>query len=326
MRILYLTKLFFLFVILSVFSFGQDKNELPKSGQVFLNVRVVDKYNEPVPDLKMENFRLFENKKPLEIVSFDNQNSPLSVGFLIDSSQSMGNYVDISRESILAFLENSNPQNEYFVTAFNDRLDNLLEFTNFDETVKMIAVNPYFLKSKRVGKMILYDAIIDSVEKLSKAKNQKKVLFVFWDADEEDSSGKYKKVEKVIGENNITVYLIGYDVVLQRPFKDSAEDSGGAAIYPRRGEFEDSSLAVLYYRSKYYTAHEFYLLKFIKIAKQFSNQYKIGFKPNLDGDTKKKRNLEIKLEIQKELRKKIGFTEALYRKGFYPFSEVVTSN
>src|SRR5438034_427402 len=98
MKILCLAKFILLFGIFSVFVFGQEKTETTKS-QVFLNIRVVGRFDEPVTDLKADNFRLFENKKPLKISSFSSENSPVSVGFLIDVSRSMESSVDTSREA-----------------------------------------------------------------------------------------------------------------------------------------------------------------------------------------------------------------------------------
>jgi len=274
--------------------------------------------------LKAGNFRLFENNKPLEISYFNNENSPVSVGFLIDVSRSMEEKVDTSREAILTFIEESNPQNEYFVTGFHTQIDHLSEFTSRDEMTKILSANPYFTKYPKRGETVVYDAVIAGIEKLSKAKNQTKVLFVFFDASEYNNSGRYREIEKLVKEKNITIYPVAFNTPpLERPFEALAQFSGGSAILVDRYLASEPGI---FYRSKVFKIRDFFMLKFKQIANQLKSQYTIGFKPDLTEDKNKWRDLKVKLELQKELKKKLGFAEAFYRKGYYPFSEMITGN
>ena len=326
----FLIKLSLLVCTFSTFNFGQTVNNIAKNNQVLLNVSVVLGYNEPILDLKAENFRLFENNKPLQISYLSNEDVPMSVGFLIDNSTSMGESTDFSREGIVAFLNESNPNNEYFVTAFNKKIDVLSEFINHDETEKLISDNPYFVKFPKNGKTVLYDAMVSGIEKLSKSKNRKRVLFVFWDANEEYTTGSYKEVEKLLKEKNVILYSIGCAEEF-RPFTDLLEElaevTGGRETYPEN-RLSDSRVKTFESYKSYF--REKYMLTLSDLAKQLRHQYTIGFNPNLEGDKNRWRSLEIKLELekelQKELKKKSKVIKVLFRKGYYPFSEIVTSN
>jgi Ca-activated chloride channel homolog len=325
-----IVKLSLLFIAFSTVNFGQTENTAEKQNQVLLNVSVVLGYNEPIPNLKVENFRLFENGKPLQISYFSNEDVAISVGFLIDNSNSMGESTDFSREGIVAFLNESNPDNEYFVTAFNKKIEVLSEFINHDETEKLISDNPYFVKFPKNGKTVLYDAMVSGIEKLSKSKNQKRVLFVFWDVNEEYTIGSYKKVEKLLKEKNVILYSIGcgeQSRLITSSIEDLAEVTGGRTTYPEN-RLSVSKVKIFDSYKSYF--REQYTLTLSDFAKQLRHQYTIGFNPNLEGDENRWRNLEIKLELekelQKELKKKSKVIKVLHRRGYYPSSEIVASN
>lgn len=324
MKILNLTKLILTLIVLSVFVSGQEKKDASADRQVLLNASVYNSEGKIIKDLKKENFQLYENDKPVEISYFSNENFPISVGILIDVSRSMGEGVDISREGILSFIEKSNLENEYFTVVFSRNINLVSDFTNADKISKIISESPYFTKTPKPGELALYDAIKFGMENLSKAKNQRKVLFVFWNARKDYSPGNYKEIEKLVREKNITVYPVycglGSDVYsndLAEP--ELAEISGGKTIFYEGGQSID-------YQSRFYSPKEYFNLQFSKLADRLQNPYVVGFKPNLEGKDNKWRKLEIKLELPKELRKQTGKTFVLHRTGYYPSSNMVTGN
>jgi hypothetical protein len=229
---------------------------------------------------------------------------------------------------MLAFIEESNPQNEYFVTAFGTQIDVLSEFISADQATKIIADSPYFAKSQKKGETVLYDAIISGFEKLAKAKNRKKALFVFCDIDEDYTSGRYKELEKLVKEKNIVLFLTGYNGFASgTALENLAERTGGTSYYSEFGMNEFSlKQPRVFYRSKYYTPREMFFMRYEKIARRLKNLYTLGFDSSADDGKNKWRNLEVKLEIEKEIKKKAGSTEILFRKGYYPLSELVISN
>lgn len=323
MTILNLARLISLLVVFSIFASGQEKDETIANKQVLLNVTIVNRDEEPVKDLKAENFRLYEGKKPLEISYFSNENDPISVGFLIDVSPSMGGYADLGRKGILALLEKSNSKNEYFVVAFGEKVELLSNFADLTQTMKVVSASPYFSK-KQEGQTAFYDAVALGIDNLSKAKNQKRVLFIFGDGTDSKSSKTYKEIEKIIKEKNIIVYFVGFGDKENYAYGSTpdkmARVSGGTAIYPR---FASIGGGVSLYRSKLLPRDEVFIRNLLIFADQLQNQYVIGFKPIFSDNDNKWRSLEIKLEIQKELRKKIGTIHIRHREGYYPISEIV---
>lgn len=318
MRISDLIKFFFLFFCFSTVVLGQKK-------QILLNVSVLNYEKETVKDLKRENFRLYENDKPVEISYFSNEKSPISAGILIDVSQSVRDGSVLCRQGILNFLGNSDAGNEYFVTAFGRKVDLLSDFADTDETIKIVGKSPYFSIAQKSGETALFDVVKSGIENFSKAKNQRKILFILWDEGDKYPTGSFKELEKIVKEKNIAVYSIScrsaYGVLATTNFdlNKLAEISGGKSIsYENQGTVR--------YRSKLYPARDLFMLKFSELADQLQNQYVIGFEPNLENSDNKWRKMEVKLELEKELKKKTGAATVFHRKGYYPLSEVVTSS
>lgn len=308
---------FLLLVAFSIFVSGQEKKDATTEKQILLNASVFSYEGKIVKDLKKESFRLLEDNKPIEISYFSSENSPISIGILIDVSRSMGSGVDLSREGILSFIEKSNVENEYFAAAFSKQIDLVEDFAKADKITEIISSSPYFTKMPKPGELALYDAIKFGIENLSKAKNQRKALFVFSFVRRKYSSGDYKQIEKLVRERNITVYPVycGFDSdVFSGNLDELAEISGGKSFY--RGDIFP----------KLNSSEEYFKLEFSKLADWLQNQYVIGFKPNLESKENKWRKLELKLDLTKELRKQTGKSFVSHRTGYYPFSEAVINN
>src|SRR5579872_1455805 len=63
---------------------------------VLIPVTVTDPLNRFVTGLEKENFKVFEEKKEQEILSFTSEDAPLSIGLVFDCSGSMGSKLEKS--------------------------------------------------------------------------------------------------------------------------------------------------------------------------------------------------------------------------------------
>ncbi len=76
-----------------------------------------------VTGLQRENFKVFIDNRPTEIVDFREEDGPLSVGIIFDASGSVGYpqlmrpLIKSSQQALSTFLQTSNPANEYFLMA-----------------------------------------------------------------------------------------------------------------------------------------------------------------------------------------------------------------
>src|SRR4030095_7844748 len=96
-------------------SFRSGASEL-----VVLPVVVTDKQGRYISDLERERFTVFDNGRRVPIEIFTNQDTPLTVGLIIDASGSMRPKISEVILASLAFARSSNPEDELFVVRFND--------------------------------------------------------------------------------------------------------------------------------------------------------------------------------------------------------------
>src|SRR5687768_10487983 len=84
------------------------------SDLVVLHVTVVDRKAGFVAGLPREVFTVYEDEKPQPITFFRNEDSPVSVGLVIDSSSSMQRKRDEVIAAGLAFAKSSHPEDQFF--------------------------------------------------------------------------------------------------------------------------------------------------------------------------------------------------------------------
>jgi len=101
-----------------------------QSAQARKTGKVVAKGAETSPDpmnrvavgLEQGNFQLYEGKQSQEIKHFSREDAPVSLGVILDVSGSMASKIERVREAVLTLLEESNPQDEFFLITFADRM------------------------------------------------------------------------------------------------------------------------------------------------------------------------------------------------------------
>src|SRR5438046_5094394 len=119
-------------VLFSLVVFAQERSQ-PKKNQgdkaytlsvetleVQLPISVLDREGRPLNGLTKENFQIFEDKVLQTIKTFKHEDIPLSLGLIIDNSGSMRNKRERVNSSALAFVRESNPDDETFIVNFDD--------------------------------------------------------------------------------------------------------------------------------------------------------------------------------------------------------------
>src|SRR6516162_10110835 len=103
---------------------------------VTVPVTITDAMNRPVTGLDRDNFQLFENKQQQEIKNFSTEDTPVSIGIIMDVSGSMQNKLERTLEAVHQFCDASNPQDEFFMITFSDEPKLATDFTNRPEEIE----------------------------------------------------------------------------------------------------------------------------------------------------------------------------------------------
>lgn len=174
---------------------------------VMVPVTITDNFNRPVTGLDRDNFELFENKKLQEIKSFSSEDTPVSVGLIVDTSGSMQNKMDKVREAVHQFCEAANPQDEFFTITFSDAPQLATDFTNNGNEVET-SVGIYPAR----GRTSLLDAIYMGLRKMHDARYQRRALLILSDGGDNHSRYSERDVKSAVKEADVLVYAVGtYD-------------------------------------------------------------------------------------------------------------------
>jgi Ca-activated chloride channel family protein len=171
---------------------------------VLVPVSITDALHRPVVGLDQDNFRLFEGKKPQEIKNFSSEDTPVSVGILVDTSGSMSYKLERAREAVVQFCEAANPQDEFFLITFADTPQLTTDFTSSPEHVENDMVTTH---SK--GQTSMLDAIYMGIQKMRSARYARKALLILSDGGDNHSRYTEKDIKAALKEADVTVYAVG---------------------------------------------------------------------------------------------------------------------
>lgn len=269
-------RLFFLLIFLCGFSasFAQTPTPTPPSSKdeiriptdlVTLTLTVTDIYGRYVSGLTKDAFTVWDNNEQQDITFFSDADAPVSLGILFDVSDSMsGEKIGKARNALERFINTSHPSDEYFLIAFNNRAQLLLDRTRDGEAVlrKLTLVDPR-------NNTALYDAVYLGIEKVTRGTHQKKAILIISDGQDNSSRYNFGEVRRLLKESDVVVYAVGIldggdtssmDGMQGQAFLDELTSvTGGKAFYPQTNVEMDEI--------------------FERIALELRHQYSIGYTP-----------------------------------------------
>lgn len=183
---------------------------------VLVPVVVADAMNHPIMGLEKQNFVLSDNDEQQEIQYFSAEDSPISVGLLVDVSKSMTDKVDAEREAVSEFFKNANQEDDYFVVAFSSQPEMLTDVTQSIGTIeaKLGTVVPN-------GSTAMLDAISTAMTRLRSAKHKRRALLIISDGGDNSSHHKYREIKSLVRDSDVEVYAIGlFDTAFFKTYEE----------------------------------------------------------------------------------------------------------
>ena len=307
---------------------------------VQINVSVWSSKIGYVKDFTNKDFDVSYANAPHEIDVFALENKPASIGLLFDLSGSMKspnsfNKVSVAVESFRSFLKESNSENEYSLFTFAKEVSVLQEPTQSQEEIykALDKVNTSELKD---AKTLFYDGVGLGYEKLLGGKHAKKILIALTDGADNQSKKRLNEIKTLSRKESVQLYIINvvrHDYardlesflvfksipVLKREVKNldsmSGNISAGYFVFNPNLTDLDAIVAETGGRIFYPTDAKETDAVFREIAEEIKSQYTLGFYPKfLQKDWGK---IEIKLNLLKEKRDKLGKVAIRTKRGYY---------
>jgi VWFA-related protein len=273
--------------------------------EVALNCTVLDG-NRMVPDLKKEDFQIFEDGVKQKIISFQHTDLPVSIALVVDNSGSMGRKRPSVNKSALDLIEASNPQDEAFVVNF---ADTAIIDQDFTSDVNKLRAGLSNIEAR--GGTALYDAVVASADKLATdARHPKQVLILITDGwDNYSTYNLEQTIRRVQQLSGPVIYSIGllfgdedmsHDDIkhARRALEMLSTETGGMAFFPKNIEQVDQIAA--------------------EVARDIRNQYTLGYHSTRPTTEPGFRHVEVAAGGQGR-----GKLIVRTRTGYFPMARVV---
>jgi Ca-activated chloride channel family protein len=184
---------------------------------VTIPVSVSDRNGKYVPDLRKEDFRIFEDGAEQQVAYFASVEKPFTVVLMIDTSGSTRFQLEEIQDAAIAFVNQLRADDRVIVVSFDDQVRVLAEATNDRYTLRDA------IRQTRPGDGTrLYDAV-DMVinQQLSRVSGRKAIVLFTDGVDTTSRHATYESTVRAAEELDALVYPVQYDTY------DGSQGGGG---------------------------------------------------------------------------------------------------
>jgi Ca-activated chloride channel family protein len=197
---------------------------------------VLDRDGRLISGLEREAFDIFEDGQPVAVTQFTNERVPVSLGILLDVSDSMfGQRIGDAREAIQRFLVDLlDPADEFAVLVFNHQQHLLTSWTG-DRAIADRALATL----RPTGSTAIYDAIVAALPLVGIRNRQRAALLVISDGADTASDVTLRDVRTALLESDAFVYAVAIDAPGRKPInaqvnptalREITDQSGGRTL------------------------------------------------------------------------------------------------
>jgi VWFA-related protein len=191
---------------------------------VTIPVSVTDRVGKYVPDLRKEDFRIYENGVEQQVAYFATVEKPFTVALLIDTSGSTRYRMEEMQDAAISFVDQLRPDDRVIVVSFDDEVRVLCEATN-DRNALRSAIR----RSQRGEGTRLYDAVDFIIhERLDHIEGRKAIVLFTDGVDTTSRRADYQSTVRDAEEADSLIYAVQYDTW-------STQSGGGGYPYPGGG-------------------------------------------------------------------------------------------
>jgi VWFA-related protein len=245
-----------------------------------LPVTVLDNHGDPVTDLTIDDFTVYEDKVEQTISHFSlHRDLPVRMGIVIDTSGSMTATLPTVQRVVMGFLRDLlRPRDRAFIETFSDRPDILAGFTANFSIIENALLALYADRATA-----LYDAVIMGLFQFSGVTGRR-AMVVLSDGDDTASKNDFGDALGYAQRMGVTVYTIGINIPTTKittrwQISKLASVTGGRAFFVS----EKSELGSIY----------------DEINRELRTQYLIAFTSNSERPPDELRKIKVEVDRNK---------------------------
>jgi len=205
------------FVVAMVSLRAQDTSQFKfRSSVELINVTatVSDVDGRFVPNLKQDDFIVYEDEQRVDVTLFSAERVPVSLGLALDTSGSMaGEKINAARAAIGRFVNDLLDRNdELFLYRFSNYPVLVQGWTRDRRDV----LDP-LARLQPNGATAMYDAVAKAIPLAQQGQNRKKALVVISDGNDTSSRTEIRDLKEEIRQSEVLVYAVGIDAEGETP-------------------------------------------------------------------------------------------------------------
>jgi VWFA-related protein len=167
---------------------------------------LLEKTHQFVPNLKEENFRVFEDGKPQEITHFQRIQAPITAVLLLEFASTNWWFINDMENSAYYFAQQLRPNDYIAVVTYDMHTHILTDFTQ-NKSVVMSALRS--LTMPTWSETNLFDALYTTLDRLSRVPGRKYIILVSSGVDTFSKITLDKCLQKIKETPNVTIFSIG---------------------------------------------------------------------------------------------------------------------
>ena len=219
---------------------------------VTLNVRVIDRNNRPIGDVRQSEFHVLEDGVPQPIEYFTREEVPISYGLAVDTSGSMRSQLQSVIDAGKTIINTNRKGDETFLVRFisSDKIETVQDFTSNQEYL-IDGLDSFYVEG---GQTAVIDAVYLTADHVAEYKKgddndrRRRALIVITDGEDRSSFYSPEKLFARLREADVQIYVIGFvneldkeGGLIRKSPRDKAvnllnkiaTETGGRAFFPQ---------------------------------------------------------------------------------------------
>jgi Ca-activated chloride channel homolog len=210
-----------------------DENDVVRVNTtlVTIPVSVMDREGRYAPNLRKEDFRLWEDGVEQQIALFATVDKPFSLVLMIDTSSSTRFQLEEIQDAAIAFVNQLQPADRVMVVTFDDNIRVLAEFTS-DRAQLRDAI----LRTRHGQGTRLYDAVDMIINQKLEGVQGRKAVVLFTDGvDTTSKHATYESTVRDAEELDALIFPVQYD---------TSDGSSGGSSWPGSSRKSGSDILI----------------------------------------------------------------------------------
>jgi VWFA-related protein len=254
---------------------------------------LLQKTHQFVPNLSEGNFRVYEDGKQQQIVSFGRIQAPITAVLLCEFASTNYWFIYDMRNTAYAFAQQLHPDDYIAVATFDMHTHILTDFTQ-DKRIVYEALNT--LQIPGFSETNTFDALYETLDRLSRVEGRKYIVFIGSGIDTFSKINLDKILQKVKATPNVTIYAVSTGQVARITGNARGGMFGAHEIDYLQADNELRTFASLTGGKAYFPRFEGELPEIFRdINSAIRNQYAISYRPTNSKEDGTYRKIRVEL-------------------------------